>query len=170
DYLTHPDGYGRQIDDIDVASFAAFAYVCDEVVPLASGSAEKRYTINGVYSLADDPDDVLRKMRAACDAELYQTAEGKIAIRGGKWEAPTVTIRDSDILAHSMEQGNNALSAFNELKVFYTSAAHDYQTMEATPWSNEADQDERGVLSSELRLDMVASASQARRLAKIHMA
>ena len=170
DYLTHPDGYNRSRDDIDLASFEAFADVCDDAIPLAVGGTEPRYRISGVYGLTDDPQDVLAKMRAACDAEFYQTPEGKIAIRGGVWDAPTVTIRDSDILGHSMEQGNNRFAAFNELKILYTSPNHDYQTMEATSWENLADQADRGVLSSSLTLDMVPSPYQARRLAKIHIA
>jgi hypothetical protein len=170
DYLTHPDGYNRSIQDIDLPSFAAFANVCGQAIPLAAGGAEPRYRIWGVYGLTDDPQDVLGKMRAACDAEFYQTPEGKIAIRGGVWDAPTVTIRDSDILGHSMEQGNNRFATFNELKIIYTSPDHDFQSMEATSWENLADQAERGVLSSSLTLDMVPSPSQARRLAKIHIA
>ncbi len=170
DYLTHPDGYRRALDDIDIPSFIEFANLCDQAVPLASGGTERRYRLWGIYSLTDDPQDVLNKMRSACDAEFYQTAEGKIAIRGGKWEPPTVTIRDSDILAHSMEQGNNRFSAFNDLKVLFTSPSHDYQTTEATAWEDLEDQADRGVLTSDLHLDMVPSATQARRLAKIHIA
>lgn len=170
DYLTHPDGYRRSLDDVDIPSFIAFANICDEPVTLAAGGTEKRYRLWGIYSLTDDPQDVLNKMRATCDAEFYQTASGKIAIRGGKWAPPTVTIRDSDILGHSMEQGNNRFAAFNDLKVLYTSPSHDYQTTEATAWEDSADQAERGVLTSDLHLDMVPSATQARRLAKIHIA
>jgi hypothetical protein len=170
DYLTHPDGYNRSVEDIDLPSFSAFADLCDESVLRVDGNLEARYRIWGIYALTDDPQDVLAKMRAACDAELYQTAEGKIAIRGGAWDAPTVTVRGADILGHSMEQGNNRFAAFNELKILYTSPDHDYQTVEATPWENLEDQAERGVLASSLNLDMVPSASQARRLAKIHIA
>jgi len=170
DYLTHPDGYNRSFDDIDIPSFIEFANLCDEAVPLAAGGSEPRYRLWGVYGLTDDPQDVIAKMRATCDAEFYQTADGKIAIRGGKWEAPTVTIREEDVLAHTMEQGNNRFAAFNELKILYTSPNHDYQTMEATSWENLADQADRGVLASSLNLDMVPSPTQARRLAKIHIA
>lgn len=170
DYLTHADGYNRSRDDIDLPSFAAFADVCDEVIARADGSTEPRYRIWGIYGLTDEPQDVLGKMRAACDAEFYQTAEGKIAIRGGVWAPPTVTISEGDILGHSMEQGNNRFAAFNELKILYTSPDHDYQTVEATSWENLPDQSERGVLPSSLPLDMVPSPAQARRLAKIHIA
>lgn len=170
DYLTHPDGYNRSLDDVDVASFIAFANLSDEGVLRADGQIEKRYRLWGIYALTDEPQDVLSKMRATCDAEFYQTAEGKIAIRGGRWQAPTVTIREDDILGHSMEQGNNRFSAFNELKIIYTSPLHDYQATEAESWEDLVDQADRGVLSSSLTLDMVPSASQARRLAKIHIA
>lgn len=170
DYLTHPDGYNRSIDDIDVPSFIAKANIDEQLVQKADGSFEKRYRLWGIYSLADDPQDVLGKMRATSDAELYQTPEGKIAIRGGVWAPPTVTITEENIIGHTMEQGNNRFSAFNELKIIYTSPLHDYQSTEATAWENLADQAERGVLSSSLSLDMVPSPSQARRLAKIHIA
>lgn len=170
DYLTHPDGYNRSVEDIDLPSFAAFADDCYEAVPLANGGTEPRYRLWGVYGLTDDPQDVLGKMRATCDAEFYQTAEGKIAIRGGTWNPPTVTIRDTDILGHSMEQGNNRFAAFNELKIIYTSPDHDYQSMEATAWEDLPYQAERGALPSSLTLDMVPSPTQARRLAKIHIA
>lgn len=169
DYLTHPDGFRKTRANCDLDSFAAFANLCDENVALAGGGTEKRYRLSGVYSLNDEPEDILRKMRATCDAELYQNAAGKIAIRGGKWEAPTVTITERDILGHTMEQGNNKFAAFNELKITYTSPAHDYQTMEATTWADLADQDERGPIPSNLDLDFVPSPSQARRLAKIHV-
>jgi hypothetical protein len=170
DYLVHPDGFKKTLDDVDLNSFALFANVCDELVPLAAGGTEKRYRLWGVYSLNDEPEDILRKMRATCDGELYQNSEGKIAIRGGRWEIPTVTITERDILGHSMEQGNDRFSAFNELKIMYTSPLHDFQTMEATAWVDVADQDERGPIPSDLDLDFVPSPSQARRLAKIHIA
>lgn len=170
DYLTSPDGFKKTRDDVDVPSFIDFANLSDQNVPLAAGGTEKRYRLWGVYSLNDEPEAVLRKMRAACDAELYQNAQGKIAIRGGKWEAPTVTITERDILGHSMEQGNDRFAAFNELKIMYTSPQHDFQTMEATAWIDLADQDVRGPIPSDLDLDFVPSPSQARRLAKIHIA
>jgi hypothetical protein len=170
DYLTHPDGYRRSLDDIDLNSFALFANVCDELVPLAAGGTEKRYRLWGIYQLNEDPQDVLGRMRATCDAEFYQTPEGKIAIRGGKWDNPTVTIEARDIIGHQIEQGNNRFSAFNELKILYTSPLHDYQTMEAPTWADLTDQAERGVIVDDLALDMVPSPTQARRLAKIHIA
>lgn len=170
DYLTHPDGYRLTRDDVDIDSFAAFADLCDEPVPLKAGGTEKRYRLWGVYQLTEEPHAVLRKMLNTCDGELYQTAEGKVAIRGGRWDAPTVTLEAKGNLGHSMDQGNNRFSAFNELKIMYTSPQHDYQTMEATAWKDLTDQTERGPIVSDFDLDFVPSPTQARRLAKIHQA
>lgn len=170
DYLTHPDGFGRNLSDIDLPSFSAFANICDERIALKKGGTEARYRLWGVYSLTEDPQEVLDRMRATCDAELYQTPSGKIAIRGGKWVEPTVTITAADILGHQIEQGNNRFAAFNELKILYTSPQHGYQTMEAASWVNVAAQADQGPLLSDLGLDLVPSHSQALRLAKIHIA
>jgi hypothetical protein len=170
DYLTHPDGMRLTKDDCDLDSFAAFADLCDEAVAKADGGTEMRYRLWGVYQLTDEPDTVIQAMRRTCDAEFFTTPEGKIGIRGGQWSPPTVTLDETSILAHSMEQGNNRLSTFNELKITYTSPLHDYQAMEATAWADLADQAERGPIPSSLDLDYVPSPSQARRLAKIHVA
>jgi hypothetical protein len=171
DYLTNADGYGRlTYNDIDLASFEAFANVCDAGIARVSVEPEKRYRLSGLYELNSAPTDIVARMLATCDGELYTTPEGKIAIRGGVWAEPTVTIEDADILGHDMEQGAEAMERFNRLKIIYTSPFHDYQPTEATPWDDLADQDIRGVIAEDLVIDMCPSPTQARRLAKIMMA
>jgi len=109
-------------------------------------------------------------MRACGDVDIYQTAEGKIGIRGGAWSDPTVTIIDRDILGYSLEEGAGRFAAFNELKVIYTEEAQDFQPTEAESWVDEADQAIRGKIVDEFTVDMVPSAGQASRLAKIYAA
>lgn len=170
DYLTHQDGMRLDpVEDVDDASIAAFANVCDSAVGLKAGGTEKRYRLWGIYTLTDEPQAVLRRMLNTCDGEFYLTPEGKVGIRGGVWEAPTVTIGAEHILSHSFEQGNNRFAAFNELKVMYTSPEHDYQPQEATAWVDLADQAERGEMASEFDGDFIPSPSQARRCSKIFM-
>jgi hypothetical protein len=168
DFLTHPDGFPG-IDDADIndGSFGDFADLCDELVDKKGGGTEKRYRLWGLYSLQDEPKETLRRMLAACDGELYEDADGLVCIRGGAYVAPTVLIADANILSFEMEQGNDAFAAFNSLKVTYTDPTQDYQPTETTVWVNAADQAVRGELEEELTLDMVPSAGQARRLAKI---
>lgn len=171
DYLTHPDGFGESFEEIDSASFAAMADVCDQDVALKGGGTEKRYRLWGGYEFNDDPVEVLGRLLATCDGELYETAEGKIAIRGGRWQAPTVTIPSESILAlASFTTGSDAIDRFNRLKIIYTSEIHDWQPTEAPAWNDNADQALRGVEPKDLTLDMVPSHAQAQRLAKIVMA
>ena len=171
DYLTHPDGYRRlSYDDFDIPSFNAFADLCDEAVSLAAGGTEKRYRLWGVYELNDSPTEVLQRMLLTCDGELYTTREGKLAIRGGQWNEPTITIDETQILGHDMEEGADALDRFNQLKIVYTDPDQDYQSTEAQPWDDLADQAVRGLQTQDFTVDMCPSPSQARRLAKITIA
>lgn len=170
DFLVHPDGYRLTASDIDTASFNAMADLCDEAVALAAGGSEVRYRLWGMYDLNADPKETLSRMLATCDGELFENAAGKIEIRGGKWDEPTVTIEDKDVLSFTLEQGNDAFAAFNQLRILYTSPNHDYQSTEAQEWDDLTDQATRGVISQDFPVDMVPSPSQARRLAKIYRA
>lgn len=172
DYLTAPDGYARPLAKIDLPSFIAMANLCDEAVALAAGGTEKRYRIATTVNLTEARKDVLARLLESCDASLYPLQNGKVAIRGGKWEAPTVTI-DAD-LGHIIETNfapPDAMSRFNELSIQYLDPALDYVENEGTPWQDVADIAATGELVT-VPADyvQVPSHSQARRLAKIRMA
>jgi hypothetical protein len=173
DYLTNERGYNISSARIDTESFIAFADMCEDPVPVKAGGSEPRYRCGGSYDLTEEPRAVLRRLLETCDAEIYTTAEGKVAIRGGVWEEPTVTI-DQDaghIIAYTYEQGNDRLAAFNRLVLSYKSPDHDYQITETEAWEDEESQALLGeVKSQDLTLSMVPSHGQARRLAKIVMA
>jgi hypothetical protein len=172
DYLWHDDGMpGVEFDDVDWPSVAEFTTVCVTAVPKKNGTSEPRYRLWGVYSLQDEPKAVLDRMARTCDAELYLTPEGRIGIRGGVWTEPTVTIGANIVTGYDgFEQGSGRFVTFNELKIIYTDQAQDYQPTEADPWIDYADQDIRGQIRTDFEVDMVPSASQARRLAKIYAA
>lgn len=170
DYLLSVDGLRKPLSQIDVGSFIGFADRCAELVDRVSGGPERRYRCWGGYTLAENPKDVLQRMLETCDGELYETGNGTIAIRGGAWAAPIITIGDDDILSFSIERGNGKLAAYNELKPVYTSLNHDFQPQETDPWIDQAVQDDQGRIAEDYPLDMVPSWTQARRLAKIKMA
>ncbi|MBN9008681.1 MAG: hypothetical protein J0H63_00630, partial [Rhizobiales bacterium] len=172
DHLTHPDAYNRSITKIDLPSFMAYADLCDEDVPLAAGGTEKRYRIATTVTLTEARKDVLSRLLAAGDAELYSTRDGKIAIRGGKWVDPVVTL-DHD-LGHILQakfSSPDALSRYTELVIQYLSGPLGYVEDEAAPWQDVDAIAATGILEGEpLDLSQVPSAPQARRLAKIKMA
>lgn len=170
DYLRHPDGRGKARSRIDVSTFIDFANLCDEAVPLKAGGTEPRYRIGGTYTLTDEPAGVMQRLLATCDGEIYRTAAGLIGIRGGKWIDPTLTFGGDSILAFSLTQGSGKMMAFNRTTITFTSPDHDFQLIEADPWVDVVSEGFLGSLATSLQLDMVPSASQSRRLAKINAA
>jgi hypothetical protein len=171
DYLTNERGYAISPARIDMDSFSDFADVCDAAITLKGGGTEPRYRLGGMYELTEEPREVLRRMLQTCDAELYMTPDGKVAIRGGIWEEPTVTITEDQVIACSYEQGNDALAAFNRITLSYKSPAHGYEVIETQEWDDLEAQELSGqVKTQDLSLVMVPAHGQARRLAKIMMA
>lgn len=158
---------------IDNNSFAAYANLCDQAVPLAAGGTEPRYRLDGVYDVASPPIETLRKMLLACDAELvWQPWNGKYGITGGQWEEPVITLTDGDFLdTGEYTQGNGRLSRFNRLTWTFTDRLNKYQQQPGDPWNDTSDQYESGeILTENLDLEWVHSHQQGRRLCKIHMA
>lgn len=173
DYLNHESGYGIPFDEIDLDSFAALANVADQLVPLRvaapdGATSERRYRSWGGYDYGEQRADVLARYLAACDAELYEDADGRVAVRGGRWEEPTFTITPEMIMGwDSVEVGDEAYGTVNQIKFTYTSALHDYQPIEGDPWDDEDSQSRIGIVPTERDFRRAPSHSQARRLAKI---
>lgn len=152
---------------IHQASFADFADLCDEDVPLAAGGSEKRYALDGVYRLDEEPREVLRRMLATCDAELVAFPDGTVGIRGGRFEEPTVTLTDRDLIGAEYAQGNDRVAAFNRLTWTFTDELNDFQGVQGDSWDDEEAQGTGELLTKSVDLSMVHSHSQGRRLAKI---
>jgi hypothetical protein len=170
DFLTHPRGFNIPLALIDQDSFSEFADRCDEAVALAAGGTEPRYRVALTYDLTQEPREILRQLLQSCDGEIYPTQDGKVGIRGGGWDEPTVTITADQILSYSYEQGNERLSAFNKLKLTFNNRLADYQPVEIDPWEDLDSQADVGVLQQDLNLSTVPSFTQARRLGKIFAA
>lgn len=168
-YLRSSDGYRLSPDMLGTESWKAFADRCDERVRRRSGD-EERYALGGVYSLGDAPKDVLARLLATCDGELYHDAEGKLGIRGGAWSEPTLTLTEEHILSHSLAQGNDRFASFNRLWVQYTAPGQDYKTVELIAWEDAENQALIGLKEEKLSLDMVQSAGQAKRLGRVYAA
>jgi hypothetical protein len=165
DYLMHPRGFNIPGVRINMGSFTVFgSSVCAEIV-----NSFPRYRLGGVYSLGEERRDVLKKLMATCDAELYMDGDGLIAIRGGVWTEPTVRITSDMILSYEIEQGNDKLASFNRVKWTYTSPDHDYQPTEGVALNDLVSQASIGVLERDLPLQFVQSFDQGLRLAKIVM-
>lgn len=167
DYLTSPDGYARPAARVDMASFAAYANLCDEPV-----NGQRRYRIATTVDMTEARKDVLQRLLEACDATLHMAPNGQISIRGGQWQAPTVTIdADAGHILSADFSPPGAMDRYNELVIQYREPALGHVENEGTPWEDPADMAASGqIISQQLNLFQVPSQSQARRLAKIRMA
>ncbi len=152
---------------IHQASFADFANLCDEDVPLAAEGSEKRYALDGTYRLDEEPREVLRRMLATCDAELVAFPDGTVGIRGGWFEEPRITLTDRDLIGAEYAQGNDKMAAFNRLTWTFTDELNDFQVVQGDPWDDAEAQASGELLTKSVDLSMVHSHSQRRRLAKI---
>jgi hypothetical protein len=150
-----------------IADWIAAADDCDSAVALAAGGSEKRYRCGGVYMHDSDPAEVLAYIRATCDGWLAQRGDGVFTVRSGRYAAPTVTIRDAQVLGYQLQHFVQDEQAVNELVPSFTDPAADYAPDDAGAWRNEADIAKRGRKRSQpLDLAWVQSRTQARRLAK----
>ncbi|TYB83934.1 hypothetical protein [Oceaniovalibus sp. ACAM 378] len=168
DYLTHPDGYRIPLPAIDLDSFDQFTNLCDQDVDLKDGGTEKRYRVGGYYTLEDQPKEVTARLLATADAQIYMTPEGKVAILGGEWLEPDVTITPLDILSFEMSDGVDVFTDFNVLKGIFMSPAHRYQQTDAQEM-----RDDTALLTQPERVDtfgvdMCPAFGQMRRLMKCH--
>lgn len=170
DYMTHADGYRIPLAAVDQDSFAQFTDLCDQAVALKAGGTEKRYRVGGYYSLEDAPKDVMERLLATADAQIYMTPEGKAGIMGGEWLDPDVTITEDDILDLELSDGSDLFSDFNVLKGKFTSPDHRWQETECAELVDAVAQLTQPERVDTLVVDMCPSHSQMQRLMRAHRA
>lgn len=170
DLMTHPDGWNIPLVRLDTASWQGFVGLSAEPVPVLGGGTQPRYSICGFYTLDDALKDVTARFLAACDGQIYETADGKIGILGGQWSDPDVTITDADILSIQMTDGYDPFTDYNILKGAFVSPAHGYQPTEVAEIRDEAALATQEARYEQYDIDLCPSSSQMQRLLKIKLA
>jgi hypothetical protein len=113
DFLTFPEGFGLAHDDLHWPSFIAAANDCDRLVPTLAGGTRRFSECFCAWTAAEQRRDVLTRMLAACDADLWEDEDGKINIWVGKYEEPTVTLTDEHFSSMRVERLNSVYSDAN---------------------------------------------------------
>lgn len=169
-YLLSPDGYGMSYDRFqnNLAQWKAAADICDEQVPLLTVGTGSRYRVAGTYALTDNPKDVVAKFESVCDGRVWQKRDGSIGIAVGKFETPTITLTEDDIVGYEgLMFGQDQIASIAGIRAQYMSPDHDYREHEAEPWPDGgtvlALSEDR---TAALDLLWVPSNSQARRIMK----
>jgi hypothetical protein len=176
DYLTRtergvPVGFGIPLGGpagrINLASFAAAADICDQLVALKSGGTEKRWRAWGAYELTEDRKAVLQDLLDACGGRLIQGPDGKLGLTvGAPGPTAAVTLTEEHILEWDLNQGKPAIERINEVRATYVSQAWEWAETEAGIQLDQAAIDRNGVESSQIKLRFVPSESQAQRVAR----
>ncbi|PLL13944.1 host specificity protein J [Tabrizicola sp. TH137] len=176
DYLAHPAfGIGAGIgaaDGIEVESLIEAANICDEMVPLASGGSERRYSCNGVVSLAESPKTIIEGLLSAM--------AGRVAVQGGNWRIhagayrlPEVTLTADDVRAGGLVLATRVSQSanFNGVRGQFVSPENDWQPDDFPAYASEVYLAEDGGERKwrDLPLPFTISAAMAQRLAKIEL-
>lgn len=169
DFLHHRDGAGipRQFIENAMADLISAANDCDDAITLAAGGTEPRYRIWNTYAFNERPADVIARFLQAMDGRIVATPNQGLAIRPGKWRAPTVTIGPDDIVDYEVSRGREAGATANVIKAQFTSPLHDYQATDADEWRDTADVAARGEFVQSFEFYPAPSHGQCRRLMKL---
>lgn len=165
--------YGLQASDADVdwSSVIAAANICDELVPIAGGLTQKRYTCNGTIDSDLAPKDAL--------VALVSSMAGSVAWSGGLWRifagayrTPLVTLGDDDQCGPARTQARRARrDLFNGVKGKFLGPATYYQTGDFPAVSSAiyVAQDNGEEIWQDVELPFTDTASMCQRIAKIEL-
>ena len=170
DFLSQPAGLNDS--EIDDAVIQVAANTSDELVPLAGGGSEPRYTINGVVRSNQSYGDVLQEMTTACAGTLFWGG-GKWKLTVGEYNAPTKTLTLDDLRSGiSLSTRNNLRDQFNRVQGVFTDASNGFIPADYPPIVSEGpgsftEQDGGVPQALDLDLPFTTSSSAAQRLAKM---
>lgn len=176
DYMAHPTyGLGAAIgaaDGIDSASLIAAANICDEVVAAVGGGTERRYSCNGVITLAQTPKTIIEALLTAMAGTCGWQA-GNWHIYAGAYRIPSVAFTGDDVagggltLATRLSRSSNC----NAVRGQFVSPQNDWQPDDFPSYESAVYLAEDGGerVFRDISLPFTISASMAQRLAKIEL-
>lgn len=170
--FVHDEWYNRGQDwDFRFAPALAYATaaanICDEEIPLKAGGTEPRYSIFGYYQKNNPPKALRELFLQSFDALLIERGDGAFVLRAGKYEAPTVTLTEDQIITCGWRRTRRREDTANKLVLTYNSPAHGYTMVEADPWYDlEALESGEVENPAAFERSWVTSNGQIRRLAK----
>lgn len=151
-----------------LAYWTAFANDCDVAMPLKAGGTEPRYRVALAHKHTDPHKSTLGNLLACCDGFVAPRSDGALIAFSGRFVAPDPAdmIGPGEIVSWSHDDGIVDEDQLNVIAVSYLSDVHDYTTVDATAWRDEALISAMGEEKATTLDNSVPSHAQARRLAK----
>lgn len=164
-------GMNTPASAMPAADWSAAANVCDEMVPVAAGGTEKRYTCNGVVSTALPHREVISDILTAMAGREIDSG-GTLRPQPGVAQSSVMTIADDDILTDTevQIQGKRPRSSLvNAVFGSYPDPSLLWETVALPPRISPSDESADGGIRLEehYALDYVTSPSQAQRIVEI---
>lgn len=171
DYIINSTyGLGESTDNIDETLFITAANVCDYYnYPTLSGSA--RYTINGSFTTAAAPYDLLQSLLSSMGG-LAWYAQGKWRIKPAYWTNSVVSFNEDDLRSSvAVSTRHSRRDNFNTVNGVWKGAESNWQVTDFPPVKNNdfiiADNNQE--LSTDLNLAFTSDVGMARRIANIYL-
>jgi hypothetical protein len=168
DYLRSDLGFGCTSTEIDWPSVIESANVCDESIPLVTGS-QPRYTCNGVLQTDVDRQSNLEDILDSMLGTAFWSA-GKWTIRAGAYRTPTLDLDQRDMVgALRWKARAPRRELFNAVRGRYREPAQLYAVTDYPPYVSPTyiAEDAGETLYREIDMPMVDDARRAQRIAKL---
>ena len=173
DYLLNSDyGLGADTTEVNSTNITSVANTCDETVTIANPSGtEKRFTLNGTFTLNKAPKSILQNMLSSIAGHLIYS-NGQFKIRPAIYETPTVTLDENDLRTGvTLNTRISKKELFNAVKGIYSEPDNNYQPQDYPVLTNSTfeteDNSER--IFGEFNFPMTTSSHTVQRLAKIQL-
>lgn len=170
DYLTSTAyGLGATDAEIDDASFIASANNCEEIITVANGTTQYRYSCNGIVDTAEKPINILKDLSTSM-AGVIPYVQGKFRCFSGYYTAPSISIDESwlagDIEIQAKKPRNEL---FNAVKGVFVDSIKQWQPSDFPMVTNATYEAQDGGVRivRDLELPYTVDAAQAQRIAKI---
>jgi len=173
DYLLNSDyGLGADTTEVNATNITSVANTCDESVSITNPSGtEKRFTMNGTFTLDKAPKSILQNMLSTMAGHLIYS-NGQFKIRPAIYETPSVTLDESDLRTGiTLNTRISKKELFNAVKGLYSEPDNNYQPQDYPVLTNSTfeSEDNSERIFGEFNFAMTTSSHTVQRLAKINL-
>ena len=167
DFLTFPEAFGLTYDDINWPMFIQAANDCDRFVSGFDDAPEPFARCHLTWAATEERRDVLNRMLAACDGQLYEDNDGKICLWIGQWEEPddSCIFGKADISSLQIETTSGVYAESNYVQITYVEPRTNFSKNTSVTVTDDGSIAEVGERQTTMDLSAVHSFSQAYRLA-----
>jgi len=165
DFMIHYNGCATRIEDIDIQSFIDSAVYCDELIALADGTTQKRFTLNLAIDEKKSKQDWLDEMLIVCQGyKTYNNGKHGILIDKPAIVSQIFDIQKDEDLQLEWADINNVLE---KVQITYLDPAYKWAKVGAVAtWGTFQN---RSPISKIVEMYGVTNFNQASRLALFYL-